>query len=54
VNPKGKVPVLLVDGYPLTENVAIQQFIARSFPAAKLLPAGFDEFKAISLMSWFT
>ena len=54
VNPKGKVPVLLVDGYPLTENVAIQQFIARSFPAAKLLPAGLDEFKAISLMSWFT
>jgi hypothetical protein len=39
VNPKGKVPVLVVDGYPLTENVAIQQFIARSFPAAKLLPA---------------
>jgi glutathione S-transferase len=42
VNPKGKVPVLLVDGYPLTENVAIQQFIARSFPAAKLLPADSD------------
>jgi glutathione S-transferase len=53
VNPKGKVPVLLVDGYPLTENVAIQQFIARSYPQARLLPSGFDEFKAISLMAWF-
>ncbi len=53
VNPKGKVPVLGVDGYPLTENVAIAQFIARTWPAAKLLPSGFDEFKAISLMAWF-
>jgi len=53
VNPKGKVPVLVIDGYPLTENVAIQQFIARSFPQAKLLPAGFNEFKAVSLMAWF-
>jgi glutathione S-transferase len=53
INPKGKVPVLMVDGFPLTENVAIQQFVARTFPQAKLLPAGFDEFKAVSLMAWF-
>lgn len=53
VNPKGKVPVLLVDRYPLTENVAIQQFIARTWPQSKLLPGGFDEFRAISLMAWF-
>ena len=54
VNPKGKVPVLVIDGYPLTENVAIQQFVARSFPQAKLLPAEpLDEMKAVSLMAWF-
>ena len=52
VNPKHKVPVLAVDDTPLTENVAILQWIARQYPDAKLLPEGFDQFKAISLMSW--
>jgi glutathione S-transferase len=53
LNPKHKVPVLVVDGKTLTENIAIQQFIARSFPAAKLLPADpWQELQAISLMSW--
>ncbi len=37
-NPKGKVPLLLVDGEPLTENVAILTFLARRFPEARLLP----------------
>lgn len=53
VNPKHKVPVLLIDGEPLTENIAIQVWIARRFPHAGLLPAGNDEIKAISLMAWF-
>jgi glutathione S-transferase len=49
----GKVPVLLIDGEPLTENVAIQIWIARRFPAARLLPAEpRAEIKAISLMAW--
>ena len=53
LNPKHKVPVLLIDGEPLTENVAIQLWIARSFPDARLLPdAGLNEFKAISLLAW--
>lgn len=53
LNPKHKVPVLVVDGKTLTENIAIQQFIARSFPAAKLLPSDpWAELQAISLMSW--
>ena len=52
LNPKHKVPVLVVDGEPLTENVAILQWIARNFPDAALLPTGADEFKAISLMGW--
>ena len=53
VNPKHKVPVLLIDGEPLTENVAIQLWIARRYPKAGLLPAGDDEIRAISLMAWF-
>ena len=54
LNPKHKVPVLLIDGEPLTENVAIQIWIARAFPAAKLLPQDPGaEIRAISLMAWF-
>jgi glutathione S-transferase len=54
LNPKHKVPVLIIDGEPLTENLAIQVWIARHFPAAKLLPAEpMLEIKAISLMSFF-
>lgn len=54
LNPKHKVPVLIIDGDPLTENLAIQVWIARHFPAAKLLPADpMGEIKAISLMSFF-
>lgn len=52
LNPKHKVPLLSVDGELLTENVAILQWIARQYPESKLLPAGQDEFRAISLMSW--
>lgn len=52
LNPKHKVPVLVIDGEPLTENVAIQIWIARNFPNAKLLPADpAQEIRAISLMS---
>jgi glutathione S-transferase len=53
VNPKHKVPVLVVDGRPLTENVAINLWIARHFPAAKLFPGEpWQELQAISFMSW--
>jgi len=38
LNPKGKVPLLLMDGAPLTENVAILLHLAERFPEARLLP----------------
>ncbi len=54
LNPKHKVPVLIIDGEALTENLAIQVWIARRHPAAKLLPQDpMQEIKAISLMSFF-
>ena len=54
INPKHKVPMLVIDGVKLTENVAIQQWIARTFPAARLLPEDpMEELQAISLMGWF-
>ena len=53
LNPKHKVPVLIIDGEALTENLALQVWIARHYPAAKLLPADpMQEIKAISLMSF--
>ena len=53
INPKHKVPSLVVDGRPLTENVAINTWIARAFPAARLLPEdSWDYVKALSILSW--
>ncbi|HUF81357.1 MAG TPA: glutathione S-transferase N-terminal domain-containing protein [Burkholderiales bacterium] len=53
LNPKHKVPVLIIDGEPLTENVALQIWIHRRFPKARLLPADSrEEIRAISLMAW--
>ncbi|MGH6852945.1 MAG: glutathione S-transferase family protein, partial [Methylocella sp.] len=55
LNPKHKVPLLVVDGQVLSESVAIQMWIARKFPQARLLPADpWQELKAISLLSWFS
>src|SRR5579872_151518 len=52
INPKHKVPLLIVDGQLLTESPAIQIWIARNFPQAKLLPSDpWQELKAISIMS---
>jgi glutathione S-transferase len=53
LNPKHKVPLLIVDGRRLSENVAIQILIARTFPQAKLLPADpWQELQAISILAW--
>lgn len=50
-NPKARVPLLVVDGWPLSENVAILSFLARKFPEARLLPN--DTHKAeFEAMSW--
>src|SRR5580700_10418933 len=53
LNPKHQVPTLVIDGQPLTENVAMQIWINRNFPAAKLLPSDpMQELRAISLLSF--
>jgi glutathione S-transferase len=53
VNPKHKVPVLVINGKPLTENVAILLWISRKYPAAKLIPIDSDqEIKVISFLAW--
>ena len=55
VNPRGKVPALrLADGTVLVENVAIQTYVARTHPEARLLPPDAEgEARALSLMAFF-
>jgi glutathione S-transferase len=38
LNPKGKVPALVIDGTVLTENVAILWYLHERHPEARLLP----------------
>lgn len=45
LNPKGKVPTLLVDGKPLTETATIIQYLNTLFPQAGLLPAHANAFE---------
>jgi glutathione S-transferase len=53
LNPKHKVPLLLVDGRALTENTAIAYWIANTFPHAQLLPDDpWLRAQAISVHSW--
>jgi glutathione S-transferase len=54
INPKGKVPALAINHEILTENIAIQLWIAQQFPQANLLPIDpYQQIKAISWISWF-
>ncbi|MBU2676911.1 MAG: glutathione S-transferase family protein [Gammaproteobacteria bacterium] len=42
LNPKGKVPTLVIDGEALTENVAIITYLNERFPDANLMPDASD------------
>ncbi len=53
LNPEGKVPVLVVDGRPLTEVAAILFYLAKRFPDAELLPRDDLEAEARAL-SWMS
>jgi glutathione S-transferase len=53
LNPEGKVPVLLIDGRPLTEVTAILYYLAKHFPDAELLPRNDPEAEAQAL-SWMS
>jgi len=55
LNPKEKVPTVVLDGWVITENPVIQTVLARAFPAAGLLPTGDERLvtDALSTMAWF-
>jgi glutathione S-transferase len=53
LNPKHKVPLLLIEGEALSENVAILQWIDARHPGARLLPAeGLRRYRAIAFLAW--
>ena len=53
MNPNGQVPVLVADGKPLTQIVAVCDFLDRSFPKAGLLPAEpWARAQALSQLAW--
>ena len=53
INPNGKVPTLLIDGRPLTEVAGVLFYLARTYPAAKLLPVDDPEAEA-QVVSWMS
>ena len=53
MNQNGQVPVLVVNGKPLTQIVAICEYLDRSFPGAGLLPTGpWARAQALSQLAW--
>jgi glutathione S-transferase len=53
MNPNGQVPVLVADGQPLNQIVAILDFLDRSFPKAGLLPGEPGaRAQALSQLAW--
>ena len=54
LNPEGAVPLMLIDGRPLTQVAACLFYLAKTYPEAKLLPANDPETeaRAISWMSY--
>ena len=53
MNPDVQVPVVVVDGRPLTQIVAICDWIDRANPEAKLLPTdAWKRAEALSLLAW--
>ena len=54
LNPKKKVPYLVVDGRSLSENIAMQDWIGETFPESRLMPDNrWDRTRALSYMGWF-
>ena len=53
LNPNGQVPLLLVDGKPLTQIVAICEYLDARYPQAGLLPADpWARAQAVSMFAW--
>jgi glutathione S-transferase len=55
LNPRGRVPTLVVDGHVLTENVGIMTYVAGGYPKANLWPRDtWHQAQAVSTMAWLS
>ena len=57
INPKGSVPALVLDNQEiLTENAAIQQYLADTYKATRLLPAvgNFNRYRVIEWLNFIS
>ena len=55
LNPRGRVPTLVVDGHVLTENVGIMSYVAGGYPKANLWPKDtWHQAQAVSTMAWLS
>ena len=53
LNPEGAVPLMLIDGRPLTQVAACLFYLAKRYPEAQLLPATDPETEAQAI-SWMS
>jgi glutathione S-transferase len=51
INPRGKIPALVVDSQLLSENAAIQLWLHATYPGAELFPKVTDEWQRAQQMS---
>jgi glutathione S-transferase len=55
LNPRGRVPTLVVDDLVLTENVGILTYFGGGYPEAGLWPKKtFDQAKLVSTLAWLS
>jgi len=55
INPRGRVPTLVVDGKVLTENIGILTYFGGGYPQAHLWPEKtWDQAKLVSTLGWFS
>jgi glutathione S-transferase len=55
LNPRGRVPTLVVDDQVLTENVGILSYFGGGYPDAGLWPKKtFDQAKLVSTLAWLS
>jgi len=55
LNPRGRVPTVIVDGKVLTENVGIMAYFAGGFGQGRIWPKDtWDQAKCLSTMAWLS
>jgi glutathione S-transferase len=55
LNPRGRVPTLVVDGEVMTENVGILTYLGGGHPEAGIWPKKtWDQAKLVSTMAWLS